>query len=268
MKRKILNLKADKISSFFPLLKGLGMLALMVFLWGFALKRQQSRVVNSIRIEIENEAENHFVDDAEVENAISVGKNNMVYMRWLDSVSLDKLERRVEQIPFVKKAEVSMDLTNNLHVQVELVKPVARVLAGGSDFDRYIGSDGEVLPTSEKYTSKVITVDGPGSRKMAYAGFMADSNCRAILSLLKTIHEDKFWSAQITHMTIDKDYQITLSTQVGGQEIEFGPPSDPAVKLEKLMAFYEKIVPTRGWNAFRRVSVKFRNQIVCQKTSL
>lgn len=268
MRKSAFNLKSDKFSAALPFIKGIGMLAVMVFLWGFALKRQQSRVVNSIRIEIENEAENHFVDDAEVENAISVGKNNLVYMRWLDSVSLDKLERRVEQIPFVKKAEVSLDLANNLFVQVELVKPVARVLAGGSDFDRYIGSDGEVLPTSEKYTSKVITVDGPGSRKMAYAGFMADSNCRAILSLMRTIHEDKFWSAQITHMTIDKNNQITLSTQVGGQEIEFGPPADAAEKLEKLMAFYEKIVPTRGWNAFRRVSVKFRNQIVCQKTSI
>lgn len=254
-------------SGLIPMLKGLGLISSLVFLWGFAQKRQQSRVVKSIRINIENEAENHFVDAAEIENAISVGKNNLVYMRWMDSVSLGKLERRIEQIEFVKKAEVSIDLDNNLAVEVKLVKPVARVVAGGSDFDRYIGSEGEVLPASEKYASKVITIDGPGSRKLAYAGFAADSNGQAVLELLRSIHEDQFWSAQLTHMYIEKDYQITFYTQVGGQEIEFGPPADARQKFEKLMAFYEKIVPAKGWNAYRRVSVKFKNQIVCQKNA-
>jgi len=95
---------------------------------------------------------------------------------------------------------------------------------------------------------------------------MADSSCRAVLDLLKFIQEDKFWKAQITHMHIAKDMQVSLFTQVGGQEIEFGPATDPELKFEKLMAFYEKVVPARGWNAYRKVSVKFRNQIVCQKS--
>lgn len=267
MKGKLQNISRFSLGGFTRMLKSTGLLAGLVFLWGFALKRQQSRVVNSIRIQIENEAENHFVDAEEIEKAISVGKNNLVYMRWMDSVSLARLERRIEKIEFVRNAEVQLDLNGNLKVDVRLVKPVARIIAGGSDFDRYIGSEGEVLPTSEKYASKVITIDGPGSRKMAYEGFMSDSSCRAVLDLLRYIQEDKFWKAQITHMFIAKDMQISLYTQVGGQEIEFGPAADPELKFEKLMAFYEKIVPSRGWNAYRKVSVKFRNQIVCQKSS-
>lgn len=267
MKKSLSNITRFTLGGLTSLLKGTVLAATLVFLWGFALKRQQSRVVNSLKINIENEAENHFVDPEEIEQAVSVGQNNLVYMRWMDSVSLARLEKRIEKIEFVKKAEVSLDLNGNLLAEVKLVKPVARVIAGGSDVDRYIGSEGEVLPTSEKYASKVITIDGPGSRKLAYAGFTSDSSCREILNLLKFIQEDKFWKAQLTHMYIDKNQQITLYTQVGGQEIEFGPASDPELKFEKLMAFYEKIVPARGWNAYRKVSVKFRNQIVCQKTS-
>jgi cell division protein FtsQ len=266
MKKKLRNITQSSPAGILGFLKGLALLACLIFLWGFALKRQQSRVVNSIRINIENEAENHFVDAEEIEKAISVGQNNLVYMRWMDSVSLARLEKRIEKIEFVKNAEVQLDLNGNLKVDVMLVKPVARIVAGGSDYDRYLGSEGEVLPTSEKYASKVLTIDGPGSRKMAYAGFMTDSSCRAVLDLLRYIQEDKFWKAQITHMYIAKDMQISLFTQVGGQEIEFGPASDAELKFEKLMAFYEKIVPARGWNAYRKVSVKFRNQIVCQKS--
>ena len=267
MKKNLPKLKFNPVQGFFPFLKAGLVLIVLVFLWGFALKRQQMRVVNSIKIEIENEAENHFVDEETIENAISVGQNNLVFMRWLDSVSLGKLEKRIENIEFVKNAEVSMDLNSNIHVHVRLVKPVARIVAGGSEFDRYIGADGEVLPTSEKYASKVITVDGPGSRRLSYPGFASDSSARALLELFRIIEEDQFWHAQITHMFIDQNFQISLSTQVGGQEIEFGSPFYAKEKLEKLMAFYEKIVPVQGWNAYKRVSVKYRNQIVCQKTS-
>jgi cell division protein FtsQ len=248
-------------------LKGLALTLVVLALWSFAGKRQRSRVVNHIDIHIENEAENHFVDAEEIENAISKGKNNMVFMRWFDSVSLHRLERKIEKIDFVKKAQVSHDLAGNLKVHVFLVQPIARLISGGSDLDRYIGSEGELLPTSEKYASKVITMDGPGSRKMAYAGFMKDSTCIRILELVNYIHEDPFWKAQLNHIYVNEKSEITLLPQVGNQEIEFGPPTDLEQKFEKLRVFYQKIVPSKGWNTYRKVSVKFKNQIVCQKTS-
>jgi cell division protein FtsQ len=262
----------DQFSSFgltrgAAVLKGLALMLLVFVLWSFAGKRQRSKVVNHIDIQIENEAENHFVDVEEIEDAISKGKNNMVFMRWYDSVSLAKLEQKIQKIDFVKKAQVSHDLAGNLKVYVSLVKPIARLISGGSDLDRYIGSEGELLPTSEKYASKVITIDGPGSRKMAYNGFQKDSTCQRILSLINYINEDPFWKAQLTHIYISEKSEFTFYPQVGNQEIEFGPATDFRQKFEKLQAFYHKIIPAKGWNTYRKVSVKFKNQIVCQKTS-
>jgi len=266
--KKILELITSfGVSQAGTLLKAITLFAVVLMLWSFAGKRQRSKVVNSIDIQIENQAENHFVDTEEVESAISKGKNNMVFMRWFDSVSLYKLERKIERIDFVKKAQVSHDLAGNLKVRVFLVKPIARIIAGGSDLDRYIGSEGEVLPTSEKYASKVITIDGPGSRKLAYAGFQKDTACNNILQLVNFINQDPFWKAQLAHMYISEKSEITFYPQVGGQEIEFGPAQDLDQKFEKLNAFYHKIVPAKGWNTYRKVSVKFKNQIVCQKTS-
>jgi cell division protein FtsQ len=200
-----------------------------------------------------------------MENAISRGKNNMVFMRWYDSVSLYRLERKIEKIDFVKKAQASHDLGGNLHIRVELVKPIARIVDGGSDQDRYLGSDGELLPTSERYASKVITLDGPGSRKMAYQGFMADSACRSVLAFIRRLNEDPFWKAQIAHLYLNEKMEMTLYPLVGNQEIEFGTAENMDQKLRKLEMYYQQIVPTQGWNAYRKVSVKYRNQIVCQK---
>jgi len=248
-------------------LKGVVLAVLMVSLWGFAGKRQRSKVVNKIDIQIENEAENHFVNAAEIESSITLGKNNMVHMRWFDSVSLYKMERKIEKIDFVKKAQVSHDLNGNLSIRVFLVKPIARIISGGSDLDTYLGTEGEVLPTSEKYASKVITIDGPGSRKLAYQHTEKDTSATQIIELVQYIENQSFWKAQISHIYLDQNGEVTLYPQVGQQLIEFGLPIDIEAKFKKLMAFYERIAPVKGWSNYQKVSIKFRNQIVCQKTS-
>jgi cell division protein FtsQ len=247
--------------------KALSILLVAGFLWGFAAKRQYRKVVNEVKIDIENEAENHFVDEEEIKSSITIGKNNLVYMRWLDSVSLNRLERKIEHIDFVKDAQVSYDLSGNLDVKVSLVKPIARIVEGGSDYDKYLGSEGEILPTSQKYASKVITMDGPGTRKWTHSHLIQDSAGKELVKLIAYINDNPFWKAQITHLYIDQKGEIEMIPQVGQQKIEFGSAENFEAKFNKLNAFYTRIVPVKGWSAYQRISVKFKNQIVCQKTS-
>lgn len=242
-------------------------LFVLVGLWGFAGKRQRSRVVNKIEISIENNEENHFVDAEEIESVIGKGPNNLVYMRWFDSISLKKIEERIEKIDFVKAAQASHDLEGNLYLNVKLVKPVARIVNGGSDNDRYLGEEGEILPTSDKYVSKVLTIDGPGSRKLFYRHQKVDSTLIHLMAMLKFIESNAFWKAQIAHITLSENNELTLIPEVGDHQIEFGSATEVEEKFKKLEAFYEKIIPAKGWNAYNRVSIKFKNQIVCQKSS-
>lgn len=242
-------------------------LLFLIGLWSFAGKRQRSRVINKIDISIENSLENHFVDAEEIESAIGKGPNNLVYMRWLDSVSLKKIEHRIEKIDFVKSAQASHDLEGNLYIKVNLVKPIARIVNGGSDNDRYLGTDGEILPTSEKYVSKVVTIDGPGSRKLIYRHQKADSTTTQLINLLQFIETNAFWKAQVAHISLSEKNELTIIPEVGDHQIEFGIATDVEEKFKKLEAFYQKIIPVKGWNAYNKVSIKFKNQIVCQKSS-
>lgn len=242
-------------------------LLVAIGLWSFAGKRQRSRVVNKVNISIENSVENHFVDAEEIESIIGKGQNNEVYMRWFDSISLRRIEKRIEKIDFVKHAQASHDLEGNIFIQVKLVKPIARIVNGGSDADRYLGAEGEILPTSEKYVAKVLTVDGPGSRKLLYRHPTSDSNTVHFLETVQFIQGHKFWKSQISHISISEDNELTLYPEVGQQTIEFGPGTEIEKKFQKLDAFYQKIIPVKGWNTYKRVSVKYKNQIVCQKSS-
>lgn len=245
-------------------IKGFALLILAIVLWSFAGKRQLSKTCNQINVHLENEEGNYFVDEDQIKDVISRGRNSLTFMRWYDSISLYKLERRIEKVDFVKKAEVSHDLAGNLNVNVRLIKPIARIVSGGSDRDRYVGEEGEILPTSEKYCAKVITMDGAGARHMIYH---PDSNTLQMVRMVEFINDDSFWKAQVSHINIDENWNLTLYPLVGNQVIEFGPATDFKPKFNKLLAFYQRIVPVKGWNTYHKVSIKFKNQIICEKSS-
>jgi cell division protein FtsQ len=52
--------------------------------------------------------------------------------------------------------------------------------------------------------------------------------------------------------------------QVGKQYIEFGKAEQIEEKFSKLTIFYQKILPFKGWNTYKRVNLKYFNQIVCE----
>ena len=61
-----------------------------------------------------------------------------------------------------------------------------------------------------------------------------------------------------------KDGEVELYPQVTKQKIEFGKPKDFEEKFSKLMTFYKEILPSKGWNYYERVNVKFKDQIICE----
>jgi cell division protein FtsQ len=89
-------------------------------------------------------------------------------------------------------------------------------------------------------------------------------SCQKIYDLVRFIEADPFWKAQVAELEISRNGDINMYTQVSKQKIEFGQPEDWEEKFRNLKIFYKKILPAKGWNSYDRVSVKFKNQIVCE----
>ena len=87
-----------------------------------------------------------------------------------------------------------------------------------------------------------------------------------LLKMINIINEDEFFSKIISEIEIDSDKNIIIHPQFSKQKIIFGYPDNFEDKFEKIILFYKKIVPAKGWNTYRTVNVKFKNQIICDKT--
>ncbi|WP_420316071.1 cell division protein FtsQ/DivIB [Ekhidna sp.] len=235
---------------------------LLLTLITFAGIKNKSRSIEEIEVEITDQEGNFFTDQLEVIDLMTDKSADYVIGVEMGKLDPKVLEERVELNPFVKDAQVYRDLKGKLNVKVEQSKPIARLFIDGKK-DKYIDSEGRVLPVNAKHTARVPLMETEFE-------FMWEKNLseskygKQVYDLLTFIENDKFWKAQIAHIFIKKDGEIEMYPQVTKQVVEFGHPEDLERKFSKLMTFYKEILPKKGWNTYDRVNLKFENQIICE----
>ena len=85
--------------------------------------------------------------------------------------------------------------------------------------------------------------------------------------MVQFINKNAFWKAQIAQIHVNKENEISLYLQVGNPEINFGRlenQEDINKKMNKLDIVCKKILTTKGWNTYKKISLKYNNQIICQ----
>jgi len=179
--------------------------------------------------------------------------------------NLYDLEKKINSNDFIKKIEIFKNLNNIINIKIDQYKPYARLVNENGD-DYYIDYTGKIFPTSIKYSERVLLVNFHDINK-----FTDEKNIKSfkkgdkIFKLIKYINNDSFLKKQISQINILNDGEIIMIPQVTKQKIFFGKADEIALKFEKLNLFYKTILPTKGWNYYESVNLKFKDQIVCNK---
>lgn len=257
MKKWFSRIKIKKSFLIIPVLLG------GVILMGFISKEQNDKTLKNIFIHIDYGHDTYFVSKEDVLNLMTLNGSDELIGEYVDKISLKELEVRIKSHNFVSDAQVFKDHKGNITVKVGQCKPIARIIDPKGP-DAYISSSGTCLPASEKFTARVMLIDGGFAARLKNAEFLNSPKGQPYFNLLRFIEGDKFWKAQIAQVSIDKDGALLFYTQIGDQVIEFGKPENYQEKFRKLKIFYRKIYPFKGYNKYDRVSLKYKNQIVCE----
>lgn len=233
------------------------------FLIAFSERKQGGAVCNNVSIEIDNLHENHFIDEADVMRLVE-GSGQTVKGVAIDRIDLKSIEKKIKYDKHILDAELFGDLKGNLIVNVELRRPIARIVQNDAP-DAYIAEDGVIMPVSEKYTSRVVLISGGYVKRLLESEDLNKTEeGKQILGLIEFINADDFWRAQVAQLDIASNGKITIYPQVTGQRVEFGKPEDIENKFKKLMIFYKEILPTRGWTKYERVNLEYEGQIIAE----
>jgi cell division protein FtsQ len=229
----------------------------------FSERKQGAAVCENIVIELDNAQENHFIDEAEVLQMVESGTQR-IKGTSVSRLNLKEIEGRLKNDKHIRKAELYNDLKGNLIVNVELRRPIARIVQDNAP-DAYIAEDGTIMSVSEKYTSRVMLISGPFVKQMIEQENLNETDQgKQLMGVIEFVNHDDFWRAQIAQMDIDTARKILIYPQVTGQRVEFGRPENVEVKFRKLMIFYKEILPQRGWTRYQRVNLEYEGQVIAE----
>ena len=228
-------------------IKGIFMLLLVVFLFAFSSVRNNARTPASINIHF-NGKNPLFIAASNVDNMLI---QNQEYIQCVtkDVLDLKALESTISSHEMVETAEVFLTVDGGLKIDIEQRKPLARVV---SDSSFYIDRQGKPMPLSDAYTARVLLVHGK----------VTETNLEIIYKMIMAVENDPFLKLYTTDLMIDAQDQISMRTRDCTFEILIGDLDRLDQKITNFKAFYQKAKKDSLLKRYKRVNLKFNQQVV------
>jgi len=258
----------DKKTAFY--LKKSTSLILLISLWVsaifYAQYSYQNSICTGIVVKLDSDNEKPLLSKNQINQVITEEGTNYFEDRPLDVISLHKMEQSIKKIPLVKSCEAHFDFSGKIIVKVKEFSPIARILRITTDEsnlpDQYVTSEGDFIGTSSLFTPRVLVVTGDYFK--SYRKDLKDTKGKSLLPLFEYINNNRFWKAQISQVVVAKDGGIILVPTFGATNIDFGLAMNIENKFKKLAIFYKQIIPSKGWNTYNWVRLKYKNQLICE----
>jgi len=245
------------------MLWGLLVVNLIIFL-SFTGSEQEHITCTQVNIEIDNQTSgNYFVDKEAVGHIITNHLHiNSIVGAAVKDLNPYILENVLLGNPFIKKVKVYKDIAGSLNIQIVQKRPVARVFTDKLDY--YIDEDGGKFTFCTSYTARVPVVNGYFFESMAYKDSMVTKEGKMVYNYLKAIDTSAYFKSMTEEIYINEEGDLTIVPKIGPNEIIFGDDKDLSDKLNKMYTFYSKVLNTVGYNHYKSINLKFRNEVVCK----
>ncbi len=210
-------------------------------------------ICNDVKICIKDSSVLKFINEQNINNILKKEKLSPIGSQ-MGKIDLTKIETAIERHPVVKNAECYRTANKCVCIDVYQRNPIFRVLSGKNNF--YIDNDHEEMPIPQNFAADVPIVTGYINKTFVK---------NELYDFITYINDDDFWDAQIEQINIVPNNEIELVPRVGNYTIKLGSLDKFEEKLENMELFYEKGLNKVGWNKYKIINLKYKNQIVCTK---
>lgn len=228
---------------------------------GFISGESAEVICNRIEVVMSDTVNNRFVTRTEIRHMLEDSRFQLQGYS-LDEINIRKLEKMLEENPYVGNAEVSKDISGRLMVKVDQRVPLVRILPEGKS-GYYLDIEGAVLPISDKFTPLIMLVSGkiPGPGPDGEPS----AELKEIYRFCKYIDRHPFWRDQVVQVYLNRNGEYELIPRVGAHQILLGSMDQWEKKLKNLELLYEQGLSRYGWNSYSTINLKYSNQVICTK---
>jgi cell division protein FtsQ len=194
----------------------------------------------------------------------------------MDQVNISAIEDSIKAMPEIESVEVFKKMGNQWEVNVKARQPIARIFnTEGESF--YLDKFGKKMATSSNFSARILVFSGNIQDRFDSLNLTDIMNNKVLKSknsldqiyrISNYVCKDPFLSSQITQVFRNQWGEFILVPQVGCQEILFGTANNEeevTEKLNKLKTFYKDGISYEGWEKYKTINLKYKNQVVCKK---
>ena len=172
----------------------------------------------------------------------------------VSQVDLSKIEHALESNPFIQSSDCYFDMNGTLRMELTQKTPILRVIPNQLTA-YYLDENGRRFPLSTLYSPKV---------KVA-TGFIPNALNTKLYTFISYVNQSEFWNHFIEQIFVRPNGDIIFTTKVGGFEVVVGGVDRLEQKLDKLKRFLLLASPNQGWEEYREINLKFKDQVICKK---
>lgn len=227
------------------------MVFVMVFLYSFAINRNEKRKIT--KIEVEFQGDNKMFLTHEMVNNLLIQNLKHASTIEKEQVDLKDLESVLENHPFIDDAEVFTSEDGMLITKVKQKSPIARIVNNNRNF--YVDKNGSVFELSNVYSARVPLVKG----------IIKDEFKKGFVGTLNEINKDDFLKKNIIAIEILRDGGLKMLTREHDFEILFGKPILIEKKFKNYKAFYQFASRDTLLDKYKSINLMFTQQVVCAK---
>ena len=227
------------------------MFVLVMFLFSFASIRNENRKISKIDVKIIDNDTPFLLP--QMVNKLLIEKNQDSKTITKEGLDLKKLENSINQHELIQKADVFVSVDGVLKAVVKQKTPLGRVVLESGSF--YIDYEGNRMPLSDNYTARVPLISGEinGVKR------------EKLSQILRMIYEDEFLKKNIISVKVLSSGSLVLENRNYDFDIDFGRIINIERKFKNYKAFFQKAVSDSTLNKYKKINLKFTQQVVCIK---
>lgn len=237
-------------------------LAGLVALVSFVNVKKETVKCTNIKIIIPG-ADN-FIEREEVD-AILREDQGVLLGRNLAGINIQQIEKKLIANPYIAFAKVYADMDGTMRIEIKQREPVLRVInANGQDY--YIDNEGLKMPVSSNFTANVLVATGNINEAFANrVDTLQTQLAKDLFVTAKYLSRDTLWENQIVQIGVDPKLGIVMIPRIGDEKIILGDADSLDVKMKNLKVFYKRVMPQVVAKTYKTISIKYTNQVVCER---
>ena len=241
---------------------------------GFAAHKQSEMPCSGINIIIRDKEKVSFIDEKDILQIIN-DKSDPLEGKPIGSINISMLEKIINTNPFIYNAEVFSTIDGKLNIEVKQRIPVLRVINYKNE-SFYIDQEGVFFPQSEKYSARVPLASGYIFNREIERGLRPcdinsmdstakNSKIAQLFNIICFVSKKELWNAEIQQLYVNAEGDIEFIPSVGNHSVILGDDKNLSEKFDNLFLFYKKGLGTEGWDKYKTINLKYKNQVVCIK---